>query len=44
MTEHTLEAWLRERIDAGDIKYIEHRNGIAHYEMLRPVSIDEELA
>jgi hypothetical protein len=41
MTESTLQAWLQERIDAGDIRYIEHRNGIAHYEMLRPVSIDE---
>lgn len=41
MTESTLQVWLQERIDAGDIRYIEHRNGIAHYEMLRPVSIDE---
>jgi hypothetical protein len=41
VTESTLQAWLRERIDAGDIKYIEQRNGIAHYQMLRPVSIDE---
>lgn len=40
MTESTLEVWLREHTDAGDIKYIEHRNGIAHYQMLRPVSIE----
>jgi len=32
--ERSLEAWLRARLDAGEIKFIEHRDGIARYEMI----------
>ena len=37
MTERSLEAWLRERIDAGDIAYIGQRDGIAIYRPLKPL-------
>ena len=40
MSDEPLTDWLRERIAAGDIIYIEHRNSMAVYQMLRPVNID----
>jgi aspartyl/asparaginyl-tRNA synthetase len=39
--ERSLEAWLRARLDAGEIKFIEHRDGMAIYQMVTPVNIDE---
>lgn len=37
-----LSDWLRERIAAGDIIFIEYRNSMAVYQMLRPVNIDDD--